>query len=285
MVVTGCNLHNRIELGFTQGRMSLRYETFMSRFEEWEKFWQQKAREEISDHEYDRGSGPRGDDIENLSTEEMLEFVAPDANEVIFDAGCGSGINLLRFHSKVSRLIGMDYIDGAIKRCEERIASRKIRNVELIQGSITEVPLPDHSVDKVLCMSVLQYLDDEKVRTAFREFTRVMKGKGILILHVKNLSSIYISSLRVAKRIKLLFRRQANLEYVRPFKWYMNELTDAGYEILDYNSFNIFMVDALPRRLVVALQGIELRNRNKPFFRAGFIRRHGSDLKIKARFG
>src|SRR5712671_2212499 len=106
----------------------------MSRFDEWEKFWQQKAREEISDHEYDRGSSPRGDDIENLSTREMLEFVAPGPSDVIFDAGCGSGVNLLRFHSKVNRLIGMDYIGGAIKRCEERIFAGGIKNVELIRG-------------------------------------------------------------------------------------------------------------------------------------------------------
>src|SRR5204862_6341344 len=100
-------------------------------------------------------------------------------------------------HSRVKRIIGMDYADGAVQRCEERVRSAEIKNVELMQGSITNVPLPDRSVDKVLCMSVLQYLDDGQVRSAFREFARLLTGDRILILHVKNLSSLYLSTLRL----------------------------------------------------------------------------------------
>lgn len=255
----------------------------MNRVTEWKKFWQEKSAESISDSEYDRGNAPRGREIEHLSTEELLKFIAPKTEEVIFDAGCGTGVNLVRLHSKVKRLIGMDYTDGAIERCKGRICSSGIKNVELMQGSITDIPLPDRSVDKVLCMSVLQYLDDSQVRAAFKEFTRIMTGEGNLILHVKNLSSLYLSTLRVAKRVKMLFRRRVRLEYVRPFRWYVKELTKSGFEIIDYNSFNLFMLESMPRRLLLFLQRFELRNHDTSFFRSGFIRRHGSDLKIKVK--
>jgi ubiquinone/menaquinone biosynthesis C-methylase UbiE len=151
-----------------------------------------------------------------------------------------------------------------------------------MQGSITSPPLPDFSIDKVLCTSVLQYLDDAQVRTAFRQFKRILKDGGTLILHVKNSSSLYLSTLWIAKKVKSLVRKRPRIEYLRSFRWYTKELRSAGFEIVDYNSFNLAMLESMPKALLLLLQKLELRSYNKPFFRTAFIRRHGSDLKIKA---
>ncbi len=255
----------------------------MSNASDWEKFWESKAEEKISDYEYDRGHDPRGQAVEALEHQEFFEFVAPDPNEIVFDAGCGSGVNLFRLHTRVKRMIGMDYVEGAIQRCRERFAAAGVGNVELMQGSITDIPLPDRSVNKVLCLSVMQYLDDEQFRRAIREFARVLPTGGVLIMHVKNLASIYLSTLRLAKRVKHLVTGSAKLEFIRTFGWYERELRAAGFELEDYNSANVFTVDRMPRRLVMFLQAMELRRRKSAFFRWGFIRRHGADLKLKAR--
>lgn len=254
----------------------------MSSISDWEKFWQAKAGERISDYEYDRGHSPRGQEVEALEHEEFLEFVSPDPNEVVFDAGCGSGVNLFRLHSRVKKMVGMDYVKGAVQRCRERFAAAGVGNVEMMQGSITDIPLADCSVNKVLCMSVMQYLDDEQFRLAIREFARIMPAGGILIMHVKNLSSLYILTLRLAKRIKQVITGRAKLEFIRPFGWYERELAAVGLMLEDYNSANIFTLDRMPRKLVVFLQTLELRNRKSKFFRCSLIRRHGSDLKLKA---
>jgi ubiquinone/menaquinone biosynthesis C-methylase UbiE len=257
----------------------------MQRHEEWERVWNEKARAAISDHEYDRGSGPRGELIERLATQEFVEFVDASPTDTIFDAGCGSGVNLLRLHANALRIIGMDYAEGAIDRCRSRLRALGINNVEVRQGSITSIPLAEQSVDKVICMSVLQYLDDRQVRQALKEFGRILADGGVLVMHVKNLSSLYLSTLRIAKTIKLLLGMHSDLEYVRTFDWYVGELRKAQFEVIEYNSFNIFTLDRMPRRLVIALQEFELRHRKNIFFRSRFVRRHGSDLKIKARLG
>jgi hypothetical protein len=129
----------------------------------------------------------------------------------------------------------------------------------------------------------MQYLNDEESRGALREFARVVSDGGVVILHVKNFSSIYLSTLRAAKRVKQLLRGHAKLEFIRPFGWYARELAVAGFELVDYSSSNVFTIEFMPRKWVVFLQALELRNRKSPFFRWGFIRRHGSDLKLKAR--
>ena len=192
---------------------------------------------------------------------------------------------MLLLHSKVQRIVGVDYSASAIARCKRRIASSKIPHVELMHGDITRLPLSDSSADIVLCMSVLQFLNDADARRAFAEFARILRPRGTVILHVKNLSSLYLSTLWAAKRLKLLLGKQTKLEYFRPYRWYVNELAATGFEVVHYNSFNLFMIEAMPQRLLRFLQKRELRHHKNFPFRTGFMRRHGSELKIKACVG
>src|SRR5206468_854 len=85
-----------------------------------------------------------------------------------------------------------------------RIQTNRIANADVHEGSITKIALPDCSVDKVICLSVLQYVGDSDVRLAFSEFARVLKDGGLLVLHVKNLASLYLSTLWLGQRAKLL---------------------------------------------------------------------------------
>jgi ubiquinone/menaquinone biosynthesis C-methylase UbiE len=250
---------------------------------QWKRYWDDQGRRAASDYEFDRGTSRRTTEIENLSTEELRDFIKPNLADLVFDAGCGTGTNILLLHSIVRLLIGLDYSASALARCRRRIAEHEITNVEVMQGDVTALPLPNDSADKVLCMSVLQYLNDQEARTAFAEFARILKDRGLVILHVKNLSSLYLSTLWAAKRLLSLFGNELKLEYFRPYGWYVKELAAAGFEILHYNSFNVLMIEPMPRRLLSFLQKLELQHRKKFPFCTSFVRRHGSELKIKAR--
>jgi SAM-dependent methyltransferase len=132
-------------------------------------------------------------------------------------------------------------------------------------------------------MSVFQYLDDAEARIALKEFSRVLKSSGVLILHVKNKSSLYLSTLCAAKRVKMFLGRQTKPEHFRSFRWYITELKNAGFEVLYYNSFNIVLIELMPKKLLMFFRKWELRRHNKFPFRIGFLRRRGADLKIRAR--
>lgn len=249
---------------------------------QWRTFWKQKTEQSGSDYEYDHGRSPRQKVIEDLSNQELLSFIKPSPSEVIFDAGCGTGANILLLHSNVRHVSAMDYNQGAVERCRTKMHENGILNVEVMQGSITEIPLPSSSVDKTICLSVLHYLSNDEVRSAFGEFKRILKPGGVAVLHVKNLSSVYLSSLWMLKKAKSLFRSDIKLEYYRSFRWYVNELALSGFEVIDYNSFNWLMLEGMPKRVLSLLQKFEFEHYRDPFFRSKFIRCHGSDLKIKA---
>jgi ubiquinone/menaquinone biosynthesis C-methylase UbiE len=249
----------------------------------WRRVWEDKSKDNVPDFELDRGISPRDREIENLSEKELVNFIEPRDFETLLDAGCGTGVNILRLHSRVRNIIAIDFAWGSLERCQRRIQSLNIKNVHLYNASATAIPLPDCSVDKILCLSVLQYLDDEEFRQAVREFVRVLAPGGLIVLHVKNLSSLYWSTLWLAKRLKSLLGMSTRIEYFRSFRWYVNELESFNCHILDYNSFNLLYVDRMPKRLLSFFQRLELRHHSGPLFRTPFVRRHGAELKIKAR--
>jgi len=249
----------------------------------WRRVWEDKSRENVPDFELDRGISPRDREIENLSERELVSFIEPRRFEVLLDIGCGTGVNILRLNSGVRNIIGIDFAQGLLERCQKRIREHKIQNVQLCHASATAIPLPDRSVDRILCLSVLQYLDDSEVRQALREFVRVLTPGGIVILHVKNLSSMYWSTLWAAKKLKALLGMSTRIEHFRSFRWYVNELESLHCEIQDYNSFNLLTFEGMPKSMLSFLQRFELRHYKSSLLRAGFIRCRGAELKIKAK--
>jgi len=254
----------------------------MSDSRRWRQFWEEKSKANVTDFEVDRLRPPSDQETENLSEQELVNFTAPERLEIILDAGCGTGVNILRLHSRARNIIGVDYTWGSLERCQRRIQTQKVTNAHLCLASVTAIPLPDCSVDRVLCESVLQYMDDEEARQALGEFVRVLSPGGVIILHVKNSSSLYWSTLRLAKALLGLVRRTNPLCYLRSLRWYAHELRCLNCDVLEYNSFNLLALDGMPKRLLALLQRSELRHRNALLLRAPFIRRRGADLKIKA---
>ena len=248
----------------------------------WRLVWEDKSGGNVADFDLDRGVSPRDEEIERLSEQELVSFLDPVKSETVLDAGCGTGVSILRLHGRVRRIIGIDYAWGSLERCRRRIRSHGVESAHICVASVADIPLPDRSVDKVVCLSVLQYLDDDEVRMAFKEFIRVLKPGGTIVLHVKNLASLYWSTLWMWKGLKAVFRMKTEMYSLRSFGWYERELAALNCRIIDYNSLSIFTVEGTPKRVLARLQRFELRHCNGGLFRSPFIRRHGAELKIKS---
>jgi ubiquinone/menaquinone biosynthesis C-methylase UbiE len=257
----------------------------MKRRSTWKDFWEAKFASRASDYEADRGAGKRDEVLDRLATEELLEFIRPRPDDVVFDAGCGTGVNVVLLHDLVRRIIAIDFAESAIRRAQHRLAAAGVQNATVSQGDILSADLHEGSVDKVLCLSVFHYLTDDQIRACLRSFKRVLRKDGILVIHVKNLASPYLATLYAAKRLRRMLGRphQVLEEYFRSFGWYRRELESAGFEIEEFNSFNLLVLDRMPTKLVEYLQKLELTHRKRFPLAAPVLRRHGSDLKFRAR--
>ncbi len=98
---------------------------------------------------------------------------------LVLDVGCSSGFLLRELRNSLPNceLIGADYIAGPLYRlaCE-------LPGVPLVQFDLRNCPLPTEQLDAVVCLNVLEHIDqDEK---ALGEIHRLLKTGGIAHIEV-----------------------------------------------------------------------------------------------------
>jgi ubiquinone/menaquinone biosynthesis C-methylase UbiE len=99
----------------------------------------------------------------------------------LLEAGCGTGL-LLEEAARIGRsAIGLDLSRGMLARARER-------GLQVVQGSLTQIPLPDASVDLVYSMKVLAHVPP--IREAVAELARVTRPGGHLLLEFYNPRSL-----------------------------------------------------------------------------------------------
>ena len=112
--------------------------------------------------------------IDELELELIRQY---GAGRDIFEAGCGTGL-LLREAAAMGRsAIGLDLSRGMLK-------SAQARGLRVVQGSLTDVPLPSASVDMVYSMKVLAHVPP--IQRAIAELTRLVRPGGHLLLEFYN---------------------------------------------------------------------------------------------------
>lgn len=106
-------------------------------------------------------------------TRRILDLVAPPPDSVVFDGGCGNGaaMALLREHG-LNLVFGCD-IDPGLTRAAGQ------KGLQVALADLSQLPLPDGSLDLIVCECVWNLTDREKVS---REFARVLKPGGRLAI-------------------------------------------------------------------------------------------------------
>ncbi len=99
--------------------------------------------------------------------------------EVVLDLGCGAGIDTFLAAMAVGRqgkAIGLDMTPKMLERAREHVGLAGLENVELREGLMEEIPLPDESVDVVISNGALN-LSTRQSR-ALAEMIRVLRPRG-----------------------------------------------------------------------------------------------------------
>lgn len=119
----------------------------------------------------------------------------PPAPLRVLDAGCGDGVNLHGLKQIFADLSacpcqfsGMDYNVIRLERASARYA-----DVELLEGDLTALELPEASYDCILCNHVLEHIRDDGA--ALRHLRRVLRPGGLLLLGVPN-EGCFLAQLR-----------------------------------------------------------------------------------------
>jgi SAM-dependent methyltransferase len=94
---------------------------------------------------------------------------------VVLDAACGTGRHSEWLAARGHRVIGVDGSPEMLAR-----ARRKVPGADFRAGPLERLPLPDASVDAVVCALALTHVRD--LRPVFAEFARVLRPGGDLVI-------------------------------------------------------------------------------------------------------
>lgn len=102
------------------------------------------------------------------------------------ELGCGAGPNLVWLAEKGIKVSGVDISPTALGLARESLQRSGLseRVGELVEGSVTDVALPDASLDGALESCVFQHLNREDRAAAFREVDRLIRPGGVFVGHM-----------------------------------------------------------------------------------------------------
>ncbi len=103
--------------------------------------------------------------------------------ERVLDLGSGGGIDALiaaRAVGAQGRVYGLDMTAAMVELARRNAAASGIRNVEFLEGSIENIPLPDASVDVVISNCVINFCENKTA--VFAEARRVLAPKGRIVV-------------------------------------------------------------------------------------------------------
>jgi malonyl-CoA O-methyltransferase len=100
----------------------------------------------------------------------------------VLDAGCGSGRYMLHaLRRGAAQVTGIDLSLEMLERAGAELAAwPHAADIELVQGSVMALPLPDASADLVICGLTIGHLD--RLQSTLAELRRVARPGGMLLL-------------------------------------------------------------------------------------------------------
>lgn len=115
---------------------------------------------------------------------EAAKRINPKASNLL-DIGCGAGNYTLKMLSKLQGMncTLIDLSKPMLDKAYERVSKETFNKVEIIQGDIREIDLPDRHYDIILAGAVLHHLrDDADWESVFTKLFNVLKDGGCLMI-------------------------------------------------------------------------------------------------------
>ncbi len=163
-----------------------------------------------------------------MDARHTVRRLAPQAGELILDAGCGTGRNLRSLLDAGSPPVGMDFSFGML-----RVAKRNYPQAAFLQADMQQnFPFQQGSFDAVLCALIGEHLSD--LRKVYSETLAVLKAGGRFVF------SVYHPELALAGK-EANFERD-NIEYRfgayrHTVDDYVNLLAEAGFKTISKYEF------------------------------------------------
>lgn len=182
-----------------------------------------------------------------------------DKKKSVLDLGAGAGNFEILFSGKVKRIVAVDYNYDALLSLEKHLASKKIRNIELIRADITKLSgikdLPQF--DLIIIADVIEHLNQAEAEKFVKYLPKLLKNEGRVIVVTPNHRSSWLLLEQILDLIKLV-PNVGKQHLTRFHKKSLNSLfKQNGFTVEKIQTFNLFSFLLPFKRLSVALSNLE----------------------------
>ena len=217
-----------------------------------------------------------------IRRQRVYELLRGSKRGRVLDIGCGPGVMVERLVNDGFEFFGVDISEGMIQECRERFG--RVKSAHFSVGRIEKLDFPDAYFDAIICMGVVEYIDDDAA--AVKEMARVLKPGGRAIITLPNKLSPYRIWDRIILRRPITSLAKRLIRYKKKSTLIHREYTERSYsnllaserlnatDIIYYNfKLMLFPFDILLPRLTVSLsRRLERLSRGRlKFLGTGFI--------------
>jgi len=195
---------------------------------------------------------------EDAGLRELVDHGDFDKAQSVFEFGCGTGRFATRlltdFLPSSAAYLGIDLSQTMINLATQRLADFADRARVMKSDGAIHFPLPDHSVDRVVCTYVIDILSDDDFQQFLAEAQRVLVPDGKICLMSLTFGTTFLS--RVVSSIwSWLYRLKAYLVGgCRPIRLYPS--LDKQVWSIDYH--HVVVQFGVPTEVLVATIKSEL---------------------------
>jgi len=135
----------------------------------------------------------------------IIQKISFDSSCKILDIGCSTGV-LIEKLSKLTNaeIFGIDVSDNAINACRDRgLVNTKVMNGE-------KLDYENSTFDIVIASDCLEHIEDD--RKALKEWYRVLKNRGKIIIFVPAFMSIWTELDQISKHYRRYGRNELKLK-------------------------------------------------------------------------
>lgn len=126
-------------------------------------------------------ASPTGTLVKRYESRVMLELLSPRSDELILDAGCGTGVFTQDILSFGPWVVGLDLsLPMLVRGCEKGDP----RRFSPVAGDLLELPFVSDRFDKVVSMTALEFIANGQ--QAVDELFRVTKTGGTVVVSTLN---------------------------------------------------------------------------------------------------
>ena len=154
-------------------------------------------------------------------------------NISILDVPLGTGRFLNSYSNKRgSSIIGLDVSGDMLLQARKAFKKNNSCKIHLVQGETEKLPLPDSSVDYVICMRLLNWVPLHILKLVLKEFVRVARKKIVVEIRVSRQMNIKDFWGRWIIGFLMMRPWALSLFYkIKHFKKTSQSIVDTGYNL------------------------------------------------------